>query len=256
MAGLGELRAEAIFGKTIDEQTQHHDEAHGHNPLRFLRHPTEGARNRGSLRKRKPRSTLPCCLYVLMSSLSERWLASRMVVPTINQARRRSTSVMRSCLSESVDWHSQHCVGTASFAGRPLLSEWSWEKCLTYTKIALFQGSASISFTGKTLGETSARAVSLNPAAHVPPVVARECELAVNSPCCSRSLIVLPVWQLNLAAVPAEFGIRRLLPLRLQLLRQFLSRRDRGFWHAADPPQLGRIQPFQVGLAVTPRSST
>ena len=36
LLGLDELGAEKIFGKTIDQQTEYHNEAQGHNPLRFL----------------------------------------------------------------------------------------------------------------------------------------------------------------------------------------------------------------------------
>jgi hypothetical protein len=121
LSGFSEAGTQAVFCETIDEQAQHHDEAQSHNPLRFL-HKDGRSQEQGIFEETKATFDTALLLVMLMSSSSESWQASKMLFPTMKQARRRSSSVIRSCLSESVAWHCQRCMGTASLPGRPLPS--------------------------------------------------------------------------------------------------------------------------------------
>ncbi len=90
--------------------------------VRFLTN-TEEARNSGSFRKPKPRSTLPCPLYVLATSSSGSTAISSMLVPTMKHARRlhsRSTPPW-STPSFASTRHTTDS-GAASLPGLPLLA--------------------------------------------------------------------------------------------------------------------------------------
>src|SRR5512135_1912955 len=88
---FGQTGAQPMFGQPIDRASQSTMISPSATMRSgFLRN-TEEARNKGSFKKRKPRSTPPWSFYVVTSSCSERMLSSRTLVATMKQALRRAS---------------------------------------------------------------------------------------------------------------------------------------------------------------------
>src|SRR5450755_4131644 len=114
-----QLLTQPMFRQAVDQQCEHHDQTQCHNAFRFF-HKTEEARNNGSFRKRKPRSTLPCCRYKAISSSLDNRSSQSTLLAMIQQALRRAKASSLLSLRLTFEVMLQRFpVGSASRAGRP-----------------------------------------------------------------------------------------------------------------------------------------